>query len=133
MDPVKFEQWVVKGLLDATPTGGKPVDGEKTFVDDKSLKAKRCIVEVTVGHSKKHFDAFMHHLDSAEIGVYVVLDKPTSGMIADAKKMGKYHSPGWNKDFARAQIFTIEDLFDGKRPDLPPPYRQRGQGVALGQ
>lgn len=131
IDAVKFEQWVVKGLLDARPTGGKPVDGEIIFVDDQSQKAKKCSVEVTTALHKKHFDAFLHHVASVDMGIYVLLDKPTNGMVGDAKAAGKYHSPGWQRDFPKVQIFTVKELLEGKRPDLPPPYKQRGGGAAL--
>ena len=131
MDPIKFEQWVVKGLLGATPTGGKPVDGEKIFVDDQTMVGKRCIIEVTVTRSKKHFDAFLHHADAAEIGVYVLAEAPTSGMVADAKSAGKYHSPEWERDFPKIQIFTVGELLAGRQPDLPPPFRGKGRGAAL--
>jgi site-specific DNA-methyltransferase (adenine-specific) len=131
MDAVKFEQWVVKGLLGATPTGGKPVDGEKVFVDDSTMKAKRCIVEVTTALSKKHFDAFLHHAEKAEMAVYVLLDKPTTGMVGDAKSAGKYHSPEWATDFPKVQIRTVGELLAGKEPEFPPPYKRKGGGAAL--
>ena len=131
IDAIKFEQWVVKGLLNATPTGGKPVDGEITILDDDSMKPKRCIVEVTTGKSKKHFDAFMNHAKKAAIGIYVLLDDPTRGMIGDAKEAGKYHSPGWDKDYPKVQILTIADLFNDKRPDLPPAFKSKGKAVTL--
>ena len=117
--------------MGATPTGGKPVDGEIIFVDDETMTAKRCIVEVTTGSSKKHFDAFLHHAGEAEIGVYVTLVKPTSGMVGAAKEAGVYHSPGWGMDYRRIQILTIDDLFGGTRASIPPAYKQRGKGTSL--
>lgn len=130
-DTAKFEQWAV-ALSGATPTGGKPVDGEIIFVDDESRKGKRCIVEVTSGRpNKKHFDAFLKHAADAEIGLYVTLHKPSRGMIGDEKGAGNYHSEGWEAKYPRVQIRTIEDLLAGKGPALPPPYRQRGKGATL--
>lgn len=131
MDTAKFEQWAVI-LVGATPTGGKPVDGEIGFVDDSTLQRKRAIVEVTSGHpNKKHFDAFMNHAKNAEIGIYIVLHKPTRGMIADAKQAGMYHSSGWDQDYPKVQIIQVADLVNGKQPVLPPPYKKQGKGVAL--
>jgi hypothetical protein len=40
--------------------------------------------------------------------------------VRGAVGRGFYHSPGWNKDFPRLQILTIEDLFAGKQVQLPP-------------
>lgn len=30
-----------------------------------------------------------------------------------------YHSPGWNKDYPRLQILTIEELLAGKQVEMP--------------
>jgi site-specific DNA-methyltransferase (adenine-specific) len=131
IDTTKFEQWAVL-LVDAQPTGGKPVDGEIAFVDDDSLRRKRAIAEVTSGHpNKKHFDAFMNHAKEAEIGLYVTLYKPTKGMIADAKMAGSYHSEGWQQDYPKVQVIEITELLEGKKPLLPPAYKQKGKSTSL--
>ena len=118
--------------MKAIPTGGKPVDGEIIFVDDEKLHLKKCIVEVTSGHSnKKHFDAFLKHAGNAEMGIYVVLYPPSGGMIADAKQMGEYHSKGWDKKFPKVQIVQIKDLLENRMPLLPPPYKKRAKGAEL--
>jgi site-specific DNA-methyltransferase (adenine-specific) len=131
MNRIQFEQWAVT-LVKATPTGGKPVDGQINFVDDEKLHKKKCIVEVTSGHpNKKHFDAFLKHAGNAEMGIYVTLYRPSKGMIADAKQMGVYHSEGWNKDFSKVQIAEIKDLLEGKVPSLPPAYKKQAKGVIL--
>jgi site-specific DNA-methyltransferase (adenine-specific) len=41
-------------------------------------------------------------------------------MLTEAAEKGFYHSPGWNKDYPRIQIITVEDLLNGKTVDLPP-------------
>lgn len=41
-------------------------------------------------------------------------------MITEAAGTGFYHSPGWNKDFPKLQILTVEDLLNGKQVQLPP-------------
>lgn len=126
-----FEQWTVS-LVGATPTGGKPVDGEIIFVDDQTMNAKRCVVEVTGGQSsKKHFDAFLNHARKADMGIYVTLNEPSRGMIGAAKEMGHYYSRGWDAKYPKVQIITIRELLEGKQPALPPSYRKRGRGVAL--
>lgn len=131
IDATKFEQWAVS-MIGANPTGGKPVDGEITFVDDETMQPKRCVVEVTSQKSnKKHFDAFMLHAQKAEMGLYVVLDRPSRGMISDAKMAGGYRSKGWDRDFPKIQIVTIEDILEGRLPAIPPSYRAKGRAVAL--
>jgi site-specific DNA-methyltransferase (adenine-specific) len=41
-------------------------------------------------------------------------------MITEALEKGFYHSPGWNRDYPRLQIVTVEELLDGKQIDMPP-------------
>jgi site-specific DNA-methyltransferase (adenine-specific) len=129
----QFEQWVVS-LVGARPTGGKPVDGEIPFVDSEDMTRRRCVVEVTSGApSKKHFDAFLKHASDNEMGIYISLEKVPPRWQADAKKAGKYHSTGWNQDFPKVQIFTVDEVLSGLTPVLPPKYQRRGssKGFAL--
>ena len=128
----QFEQWAV-GLVGATPTGGKPIDGEIGFVDDESMRRKRCVVEVTSGRpNKKHFDAFMSHAKEAEMGVYVTLHKPTNGMIADAKLAGVYTSKGWGRNYPRIQVVEVADLLkDHPLIEIPPAYKKQKKSAEL--
>jgi len=41
-------------------------------------------------------------------------------MITEAVSAGYYHSPGWNQDYQKIQIRTIEQLLDGQTFDMPP-------------
>lgn len=41
-------------------------------------------------------------------------------MIEEAAGKGVYTSPGWNKDYPRLQILTVEEILAGKQFDLPP-------------
>jgi hypothetical protein len=34
-----------------------------------------------------------------------------------------YHSPGWNKDYPKFQIITVEEILAGKTVNLPPNIR----------
>ncbi|MFZ1699465.1 MAG: hypothetical protein WBO10_08945 [Pyrinomonadaceae bacterium] len=38
----------------------------------------------------------------------------------EAVGKGFYHSDGWNKDYPKLQILTIEELPDEKQPEMPP-------------
>ncbi|MFN0277589.1 MAG: hypothetical protein ACKVRN_03195 [Pyrinomonadaceae bacterium] len=58
--------------------------------------------------------------ENAAIGVYLTLEPPTKSMKEEAAGKGFYHSPGWNKDYPRLQILTVEDLLAGKTVNLPP-------------
>ena len=41
-------------------------------------------------------------------------------METEAAIAGFYHSPGWNKDYARIQIRAIAQLLAGKNVQMPP-------------
>jgi site-specific DNA-methyltransferase (adenine-specific) len=53
------------------------------------------------------------------VGILLTLTKPTKEMTTEAAASGYYESPLWQKKYPRIQIITIEDLLNGKRPDLP--------------
>jgi site-specific DNA-methyltransferase (adenine-specific) len=51
-------------------------------------------------------------------------------MLEEATGLGFYHSPGWNKDYPRLQILTVEEILAGKTVDLPPnlqTFKQAGK------
>jgi site-specific DNA-methyltransferase (adenine-specific) len=43
-------------------------------------------------------------------------------MITEALKAGFYHSPGWNRDYLRIQILTIEELLHNAEVKMPPQF-----------
>ncbi len=51
-------------------------------------------------------------------GLFITLAKPTAPMKKEAASAGVLDTP-FGK-FARLQILTIEDLFAGKKPAMPP-------------
>ncbi len=52
------------------------------------------------------------------MGLFVTLAEPTAPMKTEAASAGVLDTP-FGK-FARLQILTIEDLFSGKKPAMPP-------------
>ena len=52
------------------------------------------------------------------MGLIVTLSKPTAPMITEAACAGVLDTLFGN--FARPQILTIEDLFAGRKPAMPP-------------
>jgi hypothetical protein len=56
--------------------------------------------------------------EKAKIGVFITLTEPTGPMRTEAVKTGFYESPHHGK-FAKIQILTIEQLFAGKKPEIP--------------
>ena len=53
------------------------------------------------------------------MGVFLCLESATKPMQLEANSQGFYHSP-LGKDYPKIQIFTIEQLLKGKKPDIPP-------------
>lgn len=58
--------------------------------------------------------------DVAAIGVLITLHEPTKPMLAEAAGAGFYESKTWNKQYPRLQIFTVEQLLDGRQVERPP-------------
>jgi site-specific DNA-methyltransferase (adenine-specific) len=136
-------QWWILPLIGAKAFGSeagkkegkmgadKGVDGMIVFTDDNSGKAKKVIVSVKSGHPNVTHIRDLGHVierDDAAIGVYLTLEPPTKPMLEESTGKGFYHSPGWNKDYPRIQILTVEDLLAGKTVQLPPNLQTYKQG-----
>lgn len=123
-------QWWALSRINAMPRGGKKkgqdegVDGEMTFVEHGG-ETRRAIVSVMsggVGAGTIRDLVGARHADGAEIGILLTLEPPTGPMETAAARDGFYRSPGWGKEYRRIQILTIEDILDGKQPDVPPAF-----------
>jgi hypothetical protein len=60
--------------------------------------------------------------EDAAIGVFVTLEEPTREMTREAVVAGQYHSPGWQQEYLRIQILTIEQLLHGAEIKMPPAH-----------
>jgi site-specific DNA-methyltransferase (adenine-specific) len=133
-DRYQFQWWALS-LIQArpvsAPAGGKQgkkgadsgIDGVITFVDDASHKAKRAIVQVKSGKVKvgdvRDLVGTVER-EKAALGIFLTLEEPTQPMQVEAVQAGYYHSPGWNQDYPRIQIATVQQLLDGATLKLPP-------------
>ncbi len=54
------------------------------------------------------------------MSMLVTLEPSTKPMRQEAVEAGVYHSPGWNRDYPKVQILTVEDLLAGEQPNIPP-------------
>lgn len=134
-DRYQFQWWALS-LIKARPLGAasstgktgkkgsdKGIDGVINFVDDNSGKAKRVLVQVKSGKVKSGDIRDLVGTitrESAAIGVFITLENSSRDMRTEAASAGFYHSPGWNRDFPRLQILTIEELLSGKEVSMPP-------------
>ncbi len=123
----QFQWWAVS-YIGGQPYGDKKkgadtgIDGFIYYMDEKD-KIKKAIVSVKGG---KNISVGMirdlgHVIEreKADIGIFLTLEEPTRPMLEEAAKKGFYHSP-LGKNYPRIQILTINDIFNGKSPNIPP-------------
>ncbi len=126
-DKYQFQWWAVT-RIGGQPYGDKKkgadtgIDGYLYYMDEKD-KIKKAIISVK-GGKNIHVNMVMelgHVIDreKSDIGVFILLEKPTRPMLEEAAMKGFYHSP-LGKDYPRIQILTIEEIFQGKMLSIPP-------------
>ena len=135
-DRYQFQWWALS-LVQARPLGGEAgskqgkkgsdrgIDGVINFMDEPNAKSKRVIVQVKSGHVKSGDIRDLRGVldrEQAQIGVFITLEEPSSEMEREAHSSGFYHSPGWNRDYPRIQLLTIEDLLHGADVKMPMQY-----------
>jgi site-specific DNA-methyltransferase (adenine-specific) len=124
-DKYQFQWWAIS-LVDAVPSGGKKrgadsgIDGFIYFKPDGKVSEK-AIVSVKGGENVNvaMIRDLAHVVDreNAKIGVFITLAEPTRPMLTEAIKAGFFQSR-FGK-YQKIQILTIEELFAGKKPDIP--------------
>lgn len=130
-DKYQFEWWALS-LVDARPAQDKKkgadrgVDGYIYFMDDESGQAKKIVVQVKSGHVSA---AQVRDLkgtierEKAVIGVFITLSEPTGPMKTEAASAGFYETEISASHrvmhYPRLQIFTIEELLNGKYVEFP--------------
>lgn len=134
-DPFEFEYWALD-LLNATPAQSKTkenmrgadkgIDGVIRFHKDKingDFKYGRALVQVKGGGVQRNQIATLKsdvQREKAEAGIFVTLEKPTKPMLSEAVDGGKFTVPITYKcEFPKIQILTVEELLQGKKPNLP--------------
>lgn len=126
-DKYQFQWWAVS-MVDAMPYGGKKkgadggIDGIIYFKPD-GKRTEKAIVSVkggdTVGATMIRDLHSAMEREKAPIGVFVTKAPPTKVMEREAAAVGRFHSELTGRSYPRLQILTIDDLFRGKRPDIP--------------
>lgn len=139
-------QWWATSLVSAQPYQAKKkgadsgIDGVKYFHDADEAGPKKILVSVKSGKLKADDVRAFNHVrerEKAEIGLFITLSKPTSGMVGDAAAAGFYtYADRSERKVPRMQILTIEDLLNGKvraehpdqRPDVNFKKAKREEG-----
>lgn len=127
-NPFDFERWAVS-LVDGQPNqkqvGDRGIDGIVRFPTDNKKGTGRALVSVKGGSQNpgyvRDLAGTIQH-EKADMGVYVCLKAPTKGMTDAANHSGTYSWPVDGRSYPRVQIITIEDLLNGKRPNMPTPF-----------
>ena len=133
-------QWWALSLINAKPYSDKKkgadtgIDGYMYFQEIfqvRNRETKPIIVQVKSGHvNVEDIRALSHVMDreKSPISIFITLEPPTKPMIKEAASKGFYKSVLFNRDFPRIQIITIEELLNGKIPNVPstiiPPYKK---------
>jgi DNA modification methylase len=144
-DKYQFQYWAVS-LVNAQPFQGKKkgadggVDGIKFFHDVDKAGARKIVVSVKGGGLKADDVRALNHVrerEAAEIALFISLEEPTKGMIADAASAGFYTSAAGNK-IPRVQLLTIDGLLSGKQraehPDHQPDLNfKKAKAEAIGE
>ena len=123
-DKYQFQWWAVS-LVDAVPFGGKKkgadggIDGHIYFKSG-AKSTEKAIVSVKGGgvgvRDIRELTAVVDR-ERAKIGVYISLEPHTRPMIEEAAGAGLYDGP--TGKVPKIQLFTIEELFAGKKPKIP--------------
>lgn len=126
-DKYQFQWWVVS-LVGGQPYGDKKkgadtgIDGYLYYMDEKD-KIKKAIISVKGGKNPNvsMIRDLGHVIDreKSDIGVFISLEKPTRPMMEEAAMKGFYSSP-LGRNYPRLQILTVEEILQGKTPDIPP-------------
>jgi len=126
--PYNFQWWAVDALgINARPFGGKKkgsdhgIDGEFFYSDERG-RPVRGLIQVKGGKTNSgHIRDFRGTMEreNVDLGIFVCLQDDTKDMRGEAASAGFVHSGFSGRPHPRLQILTIEDLFNGVRPDIP--------------
>ncbi len=121
----EFENWFVTALggqpYKSSGGGDSGIDGFMYFRDFEG-KPHTVILSVKGGSYSLSMVRDLCRVverENAAMGVLLALEPPTKGMLSEAASAGRFQLSGAPRTYPKVQIFTVEDFFDGKRPDLP--------------
>ncbi len=124
-DKYQFQWWAVS-LVNAVPYGGRKkgadsgIDG-LIYFKPEGKTTEKAVVSVKGGDNVNvaMVRDLAHVVDreKAKIGVFITLAEPTGPMRTEAVKAG-YYETIYGK-YPKIQILSMEDLFNGKQPNIP--------------
>ncbi|GMT41893.1 MAG: restriction endonuclease subunit M [bacterium] len=122
-------QWWALSLIDCSKPYKEKKKGADTGIDGyiyhgEQREVKKVIIQVKSGKvGAKDIRELCHVVDREEatIGVFITLEKPTKPMVKEAVAKGFYKPKETRRKYLKIQILTIEDILNGKQPDMPLP------------
>jgi len=128
-DRYQFQWWALS-LIEARPFNDERKKGADRGIDGiiynpvkGSEKVYKGIVQVKSGHvDVKHIRDLIGTMEreKADYGIYLTLEEPTGPMNKEAIEAGHFKDV-FGQDIPKIQIFTIEELLNGKKPIYPVP------------
>jgi DNA modification methylase len=124
-DKYQFQWWAVS-RVDAVPYGGKKkgadsgIDGFIYFKPDGKTTEKAIVSVKGGGNVNVAMIRDLAHVvdrEKAKFGVFLTLSEPTKPMQTEAIKAGFFEA-NYTK-YPKIRIFTIAELFAGKKPNIP--------------
>ncbi|WP_331710287.1 DNA methyltransferase, partial [Sphingomonas sp. CCH9-H8] len=124
-DRFQFQWWALS-MIDAVPYGGRRkgadggIDGIIYFRAE-GRETARALVSVKSGERVgvvRDLHSAMER-ERAPIGVILTRCPPSAPMLREAAAVGRFHSEATGRSYARMQILTVDELFRGRRPDIP--------------
>lgn len=125
-DPYQFQQWITLKLGGWPWAGGKKggdkgVDGYFYYIGDRA-RTETGVISVKAGtHVNPGIVRDLGRVmarDGHRLGLFVCAAMPTRGMEAEARSHGLVETEFGR--FPALQIFTLAELFQDRRPKLPP-------------
>jgi DNA modification methylase len=123
----QFQWWVVD-KVGGRQVGGikkkgmdRGVDGELYFLDE-NLRPQRAIIQVKGGKTGsgdvRDFRGTMDR-EHVDFGVFISFDPPTREMEREAILAGVVRSEFTQRNHARIQFMSVENILHNERPDIP--------------
>lgn len=125
--PFEFERWCVMqvdGQPNEKQVGDRGVDGVIRIPIDAKANSHRVLISVKGGATNPgHVRDLLGtvELQGAAMGLFVCMNRPTSGMFEVANHSGSYTYPVNEKQYPKIQILAVEDILNGVKPDIPTP------------
>lgn len=123
-----FQEWVIEVLLNGVVNPKKVADGGYDGYLTFNITEKQkefVLIEVKSGNvNVKNIREFIQVVEKqkAAIGIFVCFEEQvTQPMLKEAKLAGNYHytGTGYQSDFQKIQISTIEELMKNQFPKIP--------------